>query len=219
MNNYADELKEWGRVQVPVEQYFTEEYLAPHRFLGLQAQLQVCCQAGKEAKILEIGPGPGLLTVLLKYLGYKVHTLDFEPKLNPDVNGRLPELPFVSNCVDLVCAFEVLEHMPFDLAMDAFQELCRVARSRIIFSVPNQKELGSMIVSLDLTVLNTYITGFNFRKPLGKLTTPTEHYWEIGFGGITEQDVINLASGSNFVLTDNFLLRPYFHFFIFDLKS
>ena len=84
--------------------------------------------------VLDVGCGLGLLKNYLdknrvnKYIG-----LDVEGKI--DVHGSIYDLPFKDEVFDTVVMSEVLEHLEHPL--DAFREVKRVCKSRIILTVPN----------------------------------------------------------------------------------
>src|SRR5438105_1048603 len=108
--------KQWGSRQLDACEYSNEEYLSEARFLGLHRQLNLCLAQPRESTFLEIGPGPGMLTALLRHFNRRVVTVDFAADVAANVVARLPELPFASKSFDVVFAFQVLEHIPFNLA-------------------------------------------------------------------------------------------------------
>jgi SAM-dependent methyltransferase len=97
--------------------------------------------ASKVRNILEVGPGRGVLTALLKISGYKVKTVDVDGNSNPtapDVIASLPVLPFEDGEFDLTCAFQVLQHLSYSDSLAAVQELARCSRKYILLSYPYQ---------------------------------------------------------------------------------
>jgi len=101
--------------QVSRSHYFNPTYLSRSRFEGLQCQLAMCLESEGLKSILEIGPGPGLLTALLRQFQFQVTTVDIAMDILPDVVGSLSEMPFRDGAFDATCAFQVLEHLPFSL--------------------------------------------------------------------------------------------------------
>lgn len=92
--------------------------------------------------ILEVGSGDGLIIKALRKAGHDPVALDIshsalkhiqDSKL---VQGTASQLPFPSNCFDLVLACELLEHLPISLYKDVLDEIVRVAKIYIIITVP-----------------------------------------------------------------------------------
>lgn len=208
---------DWCNPQVLKDHYLTKDYLNSARFLGLQAQLGACLEAGKDNTFLEIGPGPGLLNALLKHFGSRTYAVDFANDLRPDVLARLPELPFRNKAFDVVCAFEVLEHIPLELFGRCLREMRRVADKRIILSVPDQEEFHGKRIQIHLR-----FSRWNYKKswwhvPFGRLTNPTQHYWEVGFGGVTPQVITDIGKDASLIPVSTYFVSPWFRFFIFDV--
>lgn len=205
----------FGGLQVSREHYFTREYLAEARFLGLHAQLHACLEACESRTILEVGPGPGLLAALLRHLGRSVLTLDPARELGPDVVGSLPQLPFQDDSFDLVCAFEVLEHMPLELLGVNLGEMGRVAVRNVIITVPDQREIHRGKLGLRISVGQKAYSKTLWQRPLGSLTNPREHYWEIGLEGVSAETVKDQAQRQGLKSISNYFVRPWFHVFVF----
>jgi len=95
----------------------------------------------QKAKILNIGVATGHTSELLAELGdvtsveYDKDCCDFvKEKINIDVvNASILHLPFENNMYDLVCAFDVIEHVEDDAL--AVSEMKRVCRNGGIISV------------------------------------------------------------------------------------
>ena len=64
----------------------------------------------KPNKILEIGPGRGVVTDYLKKANITITTCDPDPEVNADINYDFKKIKD-KNIVDLVICCEVLEHM------------------------------------------------------------------------------------------------------------
>src|SRR3546814_13811200 len=77
-------------------------------------------------RVLEIGPGIGLFKRAAGLYGVPVETLDIDPELKPDHVASFTELPFADGEFDVVCAFQMLEHVPYDVSLAALAELSRV---------------------------------------------------------------------------------------------
>lgn len=208
--------KSWGDLQVPHSHYFSTDYLNKDRFIGLYGQVISCIKDVEAKNILEIGPGPGLFSAIMKNFGKDVITVDFAPDLPNDVQARLPLLPFLSNSFDTVCAFEVLEHIPFNLFSISLKEMCRISKNKIIISVPNVTYLNPFIdINLNIK-LKKFRYHISFRRSRNrKIFNQLEHYWELGINGIGINSILEQANGNNLKILETFYIEPWFQFFIF----
>jgi len=211
--------KKWGNIQVHRDKYFTKDYLDISRFLGLQAQLAAVMDSNPKEPLLEIGPGPGLFSGIIHQLGFNVTTFDIDPLLLPDVAGRLPELPFKNNAFYSVCAFEILEHIPFELFGSCLREIKRVASKRIIISVPDQRKLHRGEISVSFKIFNHSYKKTFFRKKLNSLGNFEEHYWEIGFNGISPKTIIEIAEEVYLEPLKTYFRDPWYRFFEFKISK
>lgn len=128
---------------------------------------------------------------------------------NSDVEIKGDRLPFKSNSFEVVCAIDVLEHIPKVKRQTFIKDLARVAAKKVIMSFPLgtgshieyekklQKDLSKN--GLDVTYLNEHI----------KLGLPTQ------------EEVIKLTKGfsvKKFYSGDSLINKMLFNFFIFDPK-
>lgn len=207
-------------LQVDSNHYLTKKYLSTSRFLGLQAQLSYCRDAfTSDAKIIEIGPGPGLLTAILRHLGYWVVTMDIDPDLSPDILGSLPNIPLSNQSMDFCCAFEVLEHLPITLLIPCLIEMKRVARKGVLLSLPNQKELFESKWYMEVGVGRKKWTINLYKRGLNRLTNSNEHYWEIGHNTVTVDTIISAASSAGLHLVKTEFHSPWFQLFSFSVEN
>lgn len=105
----------------------------------------------RDLKILNIGAATGRSSEVLNYFGH-VTSLEYDKeccefvrnKLNLDViNGSVTELPFETESFDLVCAFDVIEHVDEDfLAIKEMKRVC-VKNGLLYLTVPAFMSLWS----------------------------------------------------------------------------
>ena len=134
--------------------------------------------------VLFIGVGDNIVPNFLKQnKSYKITTLDFDPKLNPDVVGDIRLLPFPNKSFDMVCAFEVLEHVPFNEAKDALKEMARVSSRSVIMSVPHRRTGFEVVVKFPFirSLLKKDFLRLAIHLPVRfpGFTISGQHYWEI----------------------------------------
>lgn len=208
-----------GEVQVRADHYLNEQYLSAERFVSLREQLMLCLHEGPETRILEIGPGPGMLSALLRHFGRSVTTLDFAPDLSPDIVACLPNIPLPDRSVDLVCAFEVLEHLPLDQLECCLRQMMRVAREKVVISVPDLRLINRKEFNIGFTLGRRQYRRTLWAKTRGHRSNTAEHYWEIGAEGITEHTVLEVSSRIGLLTLSHHFSSPWFHTFEFKVPG
>jgi SAM-dependent methyltransferase len=158
----------------------------------------------KPERVLEIGPGPGVFKAVAGAFGVQVQTLDIDPELNPDHLASVFMMPFDEGAFDVVCAFQMLEHLPYKKSINAFREMVRIARKAVIISLPDAATRWPMSI---------YVPKFgtvNFSIPKPRLSPRIhqfdgEHYWEINKAGYSlEQVTRDLVDGGSVRLKRTF---------------
>ncbi len=190
--------------QVDSSHYWNESYICRERFLHYREQF-VAMMRLKPSSVLEIGPGPGLLSSMLKCICGKVVTLDFAEDLNPDIVADIKSIPLENASFDVVCSFQVLEHIPWNEVSDAVREMARVAKKYVLFSVPDNNMMRTPIVSIRFTLLE-HSTGYTLtRKSHNGVSNPKEHHWEIGINGVSAEDLEEIISKAGMSLINCWL--------------
>ena len=202
--------------QVDKEHYSFDSYVGADRWGSYYYQIKEILS--KEPKtVLEVGSGDNVLGSYLKNnTDIKYKSLDIAEDLHPDILGSVEDIPLENNSFDLVCAFEVLEHIPFDNFEVALKEIARVTKGDVILSLPH---FGPMIsFSFKLPFLSE--KRFAFKIPyLIEHKFNGEHYWEIGKKGFSISKVRKILSKyfeieSDYVIWEN----SYHHFFVLKNK-
>ncbi len=167
-------------VQVSKEHYNFDRYGFEGRFVSYYHQLAEVLRL-KPTSILEIGVGDKVFGNFLKENTNVTYTsLDLDPALKPDVVGSILTLPFADKSFDIACAFEVLEHLPFEDVDQALKELARVAKTHVVVSVPH---FGPML-SFSLKIPLIPQIQLALKIPFGKTHVFNgQHYWELGKKG------------------------------------
>lgn len=190
--------------QVDRSHYWNENYLCRERFLHYREQFVAIIRLNPSS-VLEIGPGPGLLSSMLKCICGKVVTLDFAEDLNPDIVADIKSIPLENASFDVVCSFQVLEHIPWNEVSDAVREMARVAKKYVLFSVPDNNMMRTPVVSIHLTLLKHSIGYTLTRKRHNGVSNPKEHYWEIGINDVSSEDLKEIISQANMSLINCWL--------------
>jgi len=122
--------------QVPPAHYWSRDYNTKERLASSWHQVDEVLRLGGR-RVLEVGPGSGLVTDWLRRAGLEVTTVDIDGALKPTVVAPVTDLPLESGSFDVVLCAEVLEHLPYARVPAALRELARVATRGVVISVPD----------------------------------------------------------------------------------
>lgn len=209
--------------------HYRKEYLTKNRFIMYHKCLDIIDNLYFQ-KVLEIGPGPGILSYILKFLQKEVVTLDFDINLGPDVVCDVRRLCLKRNSFDLILGLQVFEHIDYAHFINSLKELSNVAKKYILISLPYNEH--NIELYLNLKILRyMYFKGV-FNKILMKIfpmyfymglnrskySFPghEEHCWEIGYkeypiGGI-RRDIRDI--GLKILKEYRVKLAPYYYFLL-----
>lgn len=202
--------------QVDKEHYEFSRYLDKKRWASIWHQLDEVL-ALEPQSVLEVGPGPGLFKAVARTFGVHVETLDLDPELQPDHLGSVIEMPFEDNQYDVVCAFQMLEHLPFAGSLKAFAEMARVARRGVVISLPDAKRMWRYVIHLPRLGERQML----LPRPLAGVREHEfdgEHYWEISKAGYDLDTVVSaLTEACSLTLQKTYRVseNPYHRFFVF----
>ena len=118
--------------------YWTRAYNTKERTCSYWHQVDEILSLGA-GTVLEVGPGPGIVTSWLRVAGLTVTTLDREPATRPDLTGSVTAIPAEDDSFDAVLCSQVLEHMPLETAGRALAEMRRVSRLGAVVSLPDTR--------------------------------------------------------------------------------
>lgn len=166
--------------QVDKNAYQFFSYAHVGRFVSYYYQLAEVLALAPQ-NVLEVGVGDGVFRDYIKNnTSIEYTSVDIADDLRPDVVGDVTKLPFGDGTFDIVCAFEVLEHLPFEQFEKALTELRRVSRSAVVLSLPH---FGPPVKFL-LKIPFLPELCFAFKIPFArKHVFNGQHYWEIGKRG------------------------------------
>lgn len=167
-------------VQVRDDHYDFETYITLHRWMSFWHQMNAVVRSGAKT-VLELGCGSGIMTQALRSaVGLQVTTFDFDPGLKPDVVGDIRKLEdyFAPASFDCVCAFQVLEHLPYADFEHTLPQLARIARHSVLLSLPH----WGYVMELRFRFWRTRWSAAFARKITRRhrWRFDGEHYWELG---------------------------------------
>jgi hypothetical protein len=203
-------------VQVDKGHYEFDQYGFEERFISYYWQFKKVLGLKPES-ILEIGVGDGVFGDFVKRnttIFYQ--SLDIAPDLKPDLMGSVTDIPVPENSYDVVCAFEVLEHIPFEEFEKGVSEMMRVTKKYAVISVPH---FGPS-VSFSLKVPFVPLLRFSFKIPFPKTHTFNgQHYWEIGKKDYPPSLIRQIFKKYGTIISDFVPFgSPYHHFFVIQKK-
>lgn len=198
--------------QVDKEAYKFERYAHPGRWVSYYYQVREVLRC-EPKKILEIGSGDGVFKNYIKEnTTIEYSNVDVAEDLRPEVMGSVTQLPFADKSFDVVCAFEVLEHIPFSDFEKALKEMSRASRSNIIISLPHFGPPVQFLLKIPL--LPEF--RISFKIPFyRKHQFNGQHYWEIGKRGYSAERIRGLLS-KYFIIQSEFIPfeNQYHHFYV-----
>jgi ubiquinone/menaquinone biosynthesis C-methylase UbiE len=200
--------------QVDAATHYTRRYMTLPRMITHWHQAnEVTRTTPSGGEVLEIGPGSGHTTWLLRQWGYAVTTLDFDPKVSADIVGDVTRLPLQDGAVDCVIAAEVLEHIPFEEFEVALRELRRVSRKSVIVTLPAPFLGISALWNWPLLEPRGLFIGVPY---VVKHAFNGEHYWELGKRGYGVRKISRKITESGLRIVRAFRPPPslYCYFFV-----
>jgi SAM-dependent methyltransferase len=201
--------------QVDKDHYEFSAYLSKARWNSIWHQLHEVQTLGAK-RILEVGPGPGIFKTVAEQIGVHVETLDIDPALKPDHVGSAVNMPLPDSSFDTVCAFQVLEHFPYDESLAAFREMVRVSKKYVVLSLPDARYVWPYTIRIPTRTLEFLVPKPRLRAPVHEFDG--EHYWEINTRNYSLNRVISdLSKLAELVSTYRVHENPYHRFFIFSV--
>jgi ubiquinone/menaquinone biosynthesis C-methylase UbiE len=181
--------------------YSNLDYYSPQRMAQYYYQIKVIREA-KAEKVLEIGPGPGAVTHILRKAGLEVLTCDCEKRLEPNLCGDIRELPLADDSVDFSLCCQVLEHLPFDDFSRALLELKRVTRKQVLISIPYVVRVIYSLHKYPGGRRSSWVLHIPWLPVRGK--PAPGHLWEMGRKGYSKKRIINTIRAAGFQIKDEF---------------
>jgi hypothetical protein len=178
-------------------------------------------------RIFEVGPGEGFCANNLRNLGYVYHTLDFEgvhkPTIKADFQSFDPKK--ITQKYDLTCAFQVLEHFPYDEFTKHIKKLSELSKKYVLISLPYSCKGFSISLNIQYGQNMRLMRRFDFYvrtnlpnrkyRPEYKKEFPwAVHYWEIGRKGFRLKKVLGDIESCGFKIEKKFHSQNPYHYFI-----
>ena len=195
------------------ERYYVDEA----RWMSYYYQMRLILEDVDAETLLEIGPGNNFLKNLLRNTVTKHDTFDVDEQSNPTYQN-LDQLEKLQNgYYDISCAFQVLEHMPYEDAINMIYLLSKITRKSIIISLPVSIPTWRIFLSLPKLPRKQLIIN-NFLVKRKNPRFDGTHHWELENKGIKISDFESHLSKFGTVKSFRNFYNPYHHFFSCTLK-
>jgi len=200
--------------------YKFNSYVDLNRFISYYYQIKFVLDLNPKT-ILEIGVGNKFFYNYFKSNNFDMLNCDLDESLNPDVISDVRCLDLKANSFDVVCCFQVLEHIPLSDFEIAINELRRVSKKYVVLSLPYNSYNFQFLFHFPFskTLFNCNYFEFSLRFPLYlKHKFKGEHYWEIGKRGCSIYKIRKLIKKNKLKIVKEYspFLNKYHLFFILE---
>lgn len=196
---------------------YEEHGFEPLRIESITEQLRQVSYSGC-TEILEVGCVGRFLRHCCKlFPQIKWTTIDIAEGLSADYVGSVTDMPLEDDSFDLIVCCQVLEHLPFEDFSTALDEMHRVARKKVIMSLPDRtRHFG---IAVRIARFGWYILDWNppkWHDVRHRFRRTGQHYWEIGCKGSLARDVVRKIKNAGFAIEEQYRLwrHPWHRFFI-----
>jgi len=204
--------------------YHHPGYNHKERWLAYHYQMNLILETGATS-VLEVGPGNKWMGRCLQDIGLEVKTLDSNAGVLPDYVASVEKIPLPDKSFDVVCAFEVLEHLPFETLATTLTEMARVARTHVIISLPDQRrQLLNLSLKLPFMYpINVFWKISRLNNDDTRASDPAAHadyhYFEVGMRDYPLERIRQELERTGLTIVKNFCPRdnPASHYFVMHL--
>lgn len=205
-----------GLLQVQPEHYQPIAYDVKSRFPSYWHQIQEIL-IRQPSQVLEIGVGNGFVSSYLRRAGIKVVSVDIDSSLYPEIVASVTRLPFRKFVFDIVVAYQVLEHLPFEIFEQCLTEMANISRRHVLISLPDRRPFLSIRAGIYPWVareINLTIPVLIPKKHL----FDGEHYWEIGKRGYSIGAVLKILRKVGLKIKGHYRVpeKPLHHLFMME---
>lgn len=199
--------------------YAKNSYLSAPR---LYAYIEQYRYVNEGDNILEIGKGAGIFGDIARRTA-NYSSMDIDPRTEPDIVANVSNwnsMEDLAGKYTVIFCCQVLEHMPFCQAVEAFQNILRLGARMVVLSLPDRRFAIKICVRLHALSLRKVIS-IPWSGRDVNITNNSEHHWEICKGNSSEVQHIfrNPAFDYKLILEYRFYERTKQHFYIYEKKT
>lgn len=194
-----EDAQAWEQARLAWRQYYTEKRIVHQWFQAdLINRLPPPGGGAPVKRVLEVGPYLGVVTALLKNVGYEVTTLDVEPPrpdsvadrhIQVDLRAVKPEQLEGQDCI-LCC--ETLEHLAWERVSGVLEVFAASETPWLVISVPySGLQAGFQLYFNPRRLTKRSFFKFNRHRRF-RCPDPEDfgtHKWEVGYRGFTVEDL------------------------------
>ena len=182
--------------------------------------------------VLEVGPGEGVIASYIRSLGVQYDTMDIVHTSHPTIVSRLEDFDPSEHLArwDLVCAFQVLEHSPYEDFVSNLAKMVLVSKRYVFISLPFLCAGFSLSVNValgqSLRLKRKFELYFpllqrnrEYRKEFKEEFPWAVHYWEIGRRGFPLSRIRRDIRSADLSIVHEFRSENPYHYFILAEKS
>lgn len=195
--------------QVEKSHYDFLKYTDKKRFNSYFYQMESIFKI-QPKNVLEIGSGVGVIKKLIPQ-SIKYIDVDISKELSPEIVASVEHLPFRESSFEMVCCFQVLEHLPFDKFPALLEELKRVSLKYVYISLPfaNHKFMIDIYLPRIKNITIDLLIPMFYRKH----NFDGQHYWEIGKKGYPGKRIKNIIKEKFKIISTFTPKENFFHTF------
>lgn len=191
--------------------------------------------------VLEIGPGSGVTSLLMKSINYEYYTMDAQPLVKPDYLYNFVDFNVndIDRTFDMVAAFQMLEHVPYKNSIELLDKMKKMSRKYVFISLPYycwsfRFELLMPKFPLMKKIFPAKLFNFLTKPRIFTIDAPYKnapnrtyrkqyveefpfavHYWEIGRGNVTKEKLFEDIKDVGLSVRQAFHSKHHpYHYFI-----
>jgi hypothetical protein len=183
------------------------------------------------SRVLEIGPGEGFVSAYMRTLGIMYDTMDIVQSSFPTILSKLEDVDAkkYAERYDAVCAFQMLEHSPYEKLVPNLLKMAEMSRKYVFISLPYS------CIGFKTTLAFSFGQKHRWEKTIGfylPLNRPNRryrpefmqaypwavHYWEIGRRGFPWKRVKTDIESTGLEIVKTFHSGNPFHYFVLTQK-
>jgi 2-polyprenyl-3-methyl-5-hydroxy-6-metoxy-1,4-benzoquinol methylase len=197
-----------------------KKYVTKKRWLSYWHQINEVLEINPET-VLVIGIGNGIIPEILREKNIKVYTFDNDPEMKPDFCGDIRNIKAILKDlkVDTILCCQVLEHIEFKYFQSIIKDMKKIAKNRIIISLPHAHIAFSGWICLPIIhSIEWYIA-----LPLFWIKNcfyDKEHHWEVGMRHYSKKRIEKILK-EEFKIQKKYHIKiyPYHLFYILEKKN